>query len=31
MEVLPDPYPNIPQAEKVFEDAGSALQNAFGQ
>lgn len=31
MEILPDPYPNIPQAEKVFEDAGSALQNAFGQ
>jgi acetyl esterase len=31
MEVLPDPYPNIPQSKTMFEDAGSALQNAFGQ
>jgi len=29
MEVLPDPYPDIPQAAEVFEDAGSALQAAF--
>lgn len=29
MEILPDPYPDIPQAQQMFDDAGSALQSAF--
>lgn len=29
MQFLPDPYPDIPQAQQVFDDAGSALQSAF--
>jgi acetyl esterase len=31
MEVLPDPFPDVPQASRLFEDAGTALQDAFGQ
>lgn len=31
MQFLPDPYPDIPQAERMFEDAGTALQDAFDQ
>jgi acetyl esterase len=31
MEVLPDPYPDVPQAERLFEDAGDRLRSAFGQ
>lgn len=29
MQFLPDPYPDIPQAEEMFADAGSALRSAF--
>lgn len=29
MEILPDPYPDIPQAQRMFDDAGAALQSAF--